>query len=176
MKLVIIISVLFFTIWSVFNAFLLGYIPIEFIPEKINSFKSPQSIASLGDSASILDSFFSSFALILGLIAVLMQGRELKASTAAQTEQAVALTEQIKQQQESNRVGAYTARLQFLLSGADRIDLKITQLVVEVETISDLQKKAEKWDLIKNLRNKELKYRDEAMGINETIKSQLDEV
>ena len=105
-----------------------------------------------------------------------MQGRELKASTAAQTEQAVALTEQIKQQQESNRVGAYTARLQFLLSGADRIDLKITQLVVEVETISDLQKKAEKWDLIKNLRNKELKYRDEAMGTNETIKSQLDEV
>ena len=105
-----------------------------------------------------------------------MQGRELKASTAAQTEQAVALTEQIKQQQESNRVGAYTACLQFLLSGADRIDLKITQLVVEVETISDLQKKAEKWDLIKNLRNKELKYRDEAMGINETIKSQLDEV
>ena len=73
-------------------------------------------------------------------------------------------------------MGAYTARLQFLLSGADRIDLKITQLVVEVETISDLQKKAEKWDLIKNLRNKELKYRDEAMGINETIKSQLDEV
>ncbi|MDG1249746.1 MAG: hypothetical protein P8O75_03845 [Gammaproteobacteria bacterium] len=58
MKLVIIISVLFFTIWAVFNAFLLGYIPIEFIPEKINSFKSPQSIASLGDSASILDSFF----------------------------------------------------------------------------------------------------------------------
>lgn len=105
-----------------------------------------------------------------------MQGLELKASTAAQTEQAVALTEQIKQQQESNRVGAYTACLQFLLSGADRIDLKITQLVVEVETISDLQKKAEKWDLIKNLRNKELKYRDEAMGINETIKSQLDEV
>jgi len=105
-----------------------------------------------------------------------MQGWELKASTAAQTEQAVALTEQIKQQQESNRVGAYTARLQFLLSGADRIDLKITQLVVEVETISDLQKKAEKWDLIKNLRNKELKYRDEAMGTNETIKSQLDEV
>ena len=73
-------------------------------------------------------------------------------------------------------MGAYTARLQFLLSGADRIDLKITQLVVEVETISDLQKKAEKWDLIKNLHNKELKYRDEAMGINETIKSQLDEV
>ena len=80
----------------------------------------------------------------MGLIAVLMQGLELKASTAAQTEQAVALTEQIKQQQESNRVGAYTACLQFLLSGADRIDLKITQLVVEVETISDLQKKSRK--------------------------------
>ena len=176
MKLALIVAVVFMTIWAIFNAFLLGYVPVEFVPQKLTSLKSPESIASLGDSAAIIDSLFSSLALALGIIAVLMQGRELRASTNAQTEQAVALSDQIKQQQESNRLGAYTARLQFLLTASDRMDYKITSLVNEANSNSDPLEKAEKWKLIKNLRNKEVSYRNEAEGIDDAIKSLLNKI
>ena len=173
MKKTLFLAFVFVAIWAAFNAYLLGIVPLSYVPEEIIRLSQPTSTASLGDSAAIIDSLFSSIALALGLIAVLMQGKELREATKAQSDQAISLAKQLQYQENLNRLGAYSARLQYLLSEADRIDSKITELVNNVDTISDKDEKSKKWQLIKNLRAKEISYREEATEIDVIIKEQL---
>ena len=60
------------------------------LPYSLRSLNFPASTANLGQSFSVLDGLLSSLAIILGLIAIIMQG---------------------KQQTDANVIGAYAARM-----------------------------------------------------------------
>jgi len=166
----------FFLLWVSLAAFLLGYIPPEYLLENIRQLALPKSTTDLGDSLAILDGIFTSIAIILGLIAILLQGKELKESTKAQTEQAHSLSIQIDQQNASNILGAYSARLQFLLTEVERLEGQIDKLVNQASEEKDKEKKSEKWEIIKNSRSMQISYRKQAKEIDEKIKGLLNSI
>lgn len=173
MKKALFLVIIFVCLWVTFNAYLLDFFPKEYLPRVFAKITLPNNAATLGDSAAVLESLFSSIALALSLIAIFLQGKELKTAAEAQTDQAISLSKQLKQQENSNKIVAYSARLQYLLSESDRLDLKINELVSQIDRISDKQEKEEIWRLIKNLRNKEVNLRKEAGSIDELIRTQL---
>lgn len=174
MRIVVLLTfLLFFLLWAALAAFLTGYIPIEHLPENLRHLTLPSSTDDLGDSLAILDGLFTSIAIVLGLIAILLQGKELKESTKAQTDQAYALSMQIKQQHSANCLGAYSARLQFLLTQDDRLEQQIDKLVTEVRNEQNAESKAEKWKIIKNSRNLQCAYREQARDIDSKIQNLL---
>jgi hypothetical protein len=117
--------------WLALGSFLLGHTLIEGFVLKL-----PESTAELGDSAGILNGLFSSLAVVLALVAVLLQGKDLKESTAAQNAQAQslaeqlenqkrvtkAIVEQLEQQQISNRIMLFQAQQQYHVSEMERMD------------------------------------------------------
>ena len=87
MKLVVLcISITIFSSWVILSWVLLGHADISWLTLSL-----PKTTSEFGDSVGILNGLFSAFAVVLALVAVLLQGRELKASTKAQNEQADAL-------------------------------------------------------------------------------------
>lgn len=70
-----------------------GLISNEWLPEALLQLELPNSFAGVGEAMTTLDGLFSSIAIVLGLIAILFQEKELKASTDAQALQAKALTQ-----------------------------------------------------------------------------------
>lgn len=60
----------------------------------------PTTTAEFGDSIGILNGLFSSIAVLLALVAVLLQSKELKAATDAQNDQAKALQAQVESQKD----------------------------------------------------------------------------
>jgi len=72
--------ILFLGLWLFFIAYLAGYIPTYFFPQNFSNLTLPATTTQLGDSLSILDGIFTSIAILLGLIAILLQGKELKES------------------------------------------------------------------------------------------------
>ena len=95
--LIILISLTLFTSWLLLSYFLLGHMDASWLQVKL-----PESTAELGDSLGILNGLFSALAVVLALVAVLLQGRELRASTKAQNEQAEALKAQLIHQEKIN--------------------------------------------------------------------------
>jgi len=164
---------MFLLMWLCLLAYLTGYIPQDLVPANLTKLTLPTSTTQLGDSLAVLDGLFTSIAIVLGLVAILLQGRELKESTKAQTEQAHSLSIQIGQQEASNRLGAFGARLQFLLTEADRLDTQVDSLIQQVETESDTDKKTELWNIIKNSRNKQSEHRNQAKEIDGKIQMLL---
>ena len=167
---------MFLFVWFVYILYLTGYIPEEQIPDKFTQLKLPKTTAELGDSLALIDSLFASVALVLGLVAILIQGKELKASTKAQTSQAKTLELQIKQQQDSNLLGAYSVRQTFLLSDCERLNNQIESLVSQELKETNTEKKSELWKLIKNSRNKERKQREESKKIDANIENLLNKI
>ncbi len=94
-------------VWISFAAFLIGALQPDWLPEPMLSLSKPSSLADFGQAFSALDGLVSSFALMLGLIAVVMQ---------------------TKQSADSNAIGALTARLQFLLAEGERLEEQIQSL------------------------------------------------
>jgi hypothetical protein len=166
----------FLLLWIGLAAFLTGYIPAEYLPENFRQLTLPKSTTDLGDSLAILDGVFTSIAMVLGLIAILLQGKELKESTKAQTEQAHSLSIQINQQNSSNILGAYAARLQFLLTEVERLEEQIDKLLKEVKTEKIDEKKNEKWQIIKNSRDLQINYRDQTKEIDNKIQELLNSI
>jgi len=166
----------FLLLWVGLAVFLTGYISTEYLPENLRQLTLPKSTADLGDSLAILDGVFTSIAIVLGLVAILLQGKELKESTKAQTEQAHSLSIQINQQNSSNILGAYAARLQFLLTEVGRLEEQIDKLVTQANSEDDCEKKNEKWKIIKNSRNLQISYRDQAKEIDSKIQDLLNSI
>ena len=77
------------------------------------------------------------------------------------------------QQDHSNRLSAYTARLQFLTSEITRLETMIEKLLVEVETIQNGEAKSEKWDVIRNSRSLFTSYKTQAREIDQQIQDLL---
>lgn len=137
----------------------------------------PASAQALGDSLAILDGLFTSIAIVLGLVAILFQGKELKASTEAQTLQAEALSKQITQQEASNKLGAYSARLQFLSSEIEHMENRVPDMVLKAESLKQSNKSddaSEQWKLIKNTRAKIERFRKQANEIDTHIQTLLE--
>ncbi len=87
------LSLLLLGFWLFLSYFFLGHVKIEWL-----SLALPKTTAEFGDSIGTLNGLFSSIAVILALVAVLLQGKGLKASTKAQHEQADALKQQLENQ------------------------------------------------------------------------------
>jgi hypothetical protein len=166
-------SLLFICLWLLFGAYLLGIYHPVWLSKDIESLVKPKSMAELGESFSTLGSLLSAIAVVIGLLAVLLQGSELRQTTVAQVEQSKALTHQLMQQEHSNRLSAYAARLQFLTSEMTRLETMIEKLLFEVEKLPGGETKSEKWDVIKNSRNLFTSYKNQAKEIDEQIQALL---
>jgi hypothetical protein len=94
-------------LWLVFAIVLLGGYRPDWLPVQFLKLDLPKTTADLGQSFSFLDGLLSSLALMLGLYAIVIQ---------------------IRQQFVSNAIGAYSVRLQFLLTECDRLESQIQRL------------------------------------------------
>jgi len=174
MKTTFIFLLLFIGLWLLLGAYLTTALPIaEYLPKAITNLTLPKTTTELGDSLAILDGIFSSLAIVLALVAIIFQSKELKESTKAQTEQARALSSQLNQQNEANKLTAYTARLQFLLGEMDRLGLDIDRLFQELDGMFESDKKRKKQEILDNTIEKRRRYRDEAENINVLLSNQL---
>lgn len=174
---VALVFMVFVLLWLISIALFSGIIPLTWLPESLSKLVLPSSFDGLGNAMATLDGLFSSIAIVLGLIAILFQGRELKASTDAQTLQAVALTKQIAQQEASNKLGACSARLQFLLAEIEHLENKVPAMLTQKDALEkqgDKEALTKQWDLIKNTRAKQKRYRDQACDIDKQIQALLD--
>ncbi|MDQ6962581.1 MAG: hypothetical protein Q9M28_08650 [Mariprofundaceae bacterium] len=156
MRLLIAIIALFVIgIWVFLAYFLMGEINIPHI-----SLALPKSTESFSNSTTFLTGLLSSFSVILGLIAVLLQGKELKESTSAQRAQATALekqsesqqkvlasqldrseamVKQLEQQATANRILILQAKQQYDSSEVSRMDSILNQLKVkDIKTTNNL--------------------------------------
>lgn len=136
---IFLITLTIFSSWIGLGGLLLGYIDFEGMKLGL-----PTNTAEFGDSTNVLNGLFSSFAVVLALVAVLLQGRELKESTKAQNEQAEALkkqlvhqqeltkaelirsqaiVDQLKQQQTANQILLLQAQLQYHTGEISRMDI-----------------------------------------------------
>ena len=150
------ISVLVALVLSTWGAVLVVATGLVPLPTFLAGLELPTSLAGLGDALAITDGIFTTMAITLGLVAILLQGRELKASTDANAEQAKALWLQMKQTQEANRLNAMTARLQFLTSDNDRLEMQVARLKTQIEGLGEPEndsdggtKRSELWDILK---------------------------
>lgn len=167
----------FVGLWLGLMAFLTGSMPMTWLPTGFSSLELPKTTDALGNSLTILDGLFTSVAIVLGLVAILFQGKELKASTDAQTLQAEALSLQIKQQEASNKLGAYSARLQFLSSEIEHMENRVPDMVNKAEFLKQSNKQddtSKQWELIKNTRTKIERFRKQANEIDTHIQSLLE--
>lgn len=119
------VTVFFVGLWVCANLYLLGIVTIESFPTKLTP---PVNTAEYGDSLGILNGLFSAVAIVFALIAVLLQGKELKESTSAQYNQALTMQDQLDSQKRSIRLNILAVRLQYLLSEAARTDTIINNI------------------------------------------------
>lgn len=106
-RLLLLAALLAVGLWTAFAAFLVGAIDVSWLPDPLSGLAKPTSLSDFGQAFTALDGLVSSFALLLGLIAVVMQTR---------------------QNAQANTIGALTARLQFLLAEAARLEQQIQVL------------------------------------------------
>lgn len=163
---IIISTLLFLSLWILSSLYYIGVIEIPFLTLKL-----PNSTAELGDSMGLLNGLFSSITVVLALIAIIYQNKELRDSTKAQDEQALALNKQLLQQQKyseiqlekqqiSNKIIALAARQKFIISEANRLS----------ETIIELHGSFEQKELFNNCVYKKSRLREEANKIDEDMK------
>lgn len=96
-------------LWFVFATVLLGYAP-GWLPERFARLERPSSLADFGQAFTLFDGLISSLALMLAIVAVLIQ---------------------VKQNTDANVIGALTARLQFLLADYERLDRQIGEYIAK---------------------------------------------
>lgn len=149
----------FMLLWGLLAALLVGYLPLEALSSAglpatlvsaLQKIELPTSTAALGDSMAVLDGLLSSVAIMLGLVAVLLQGRELRASNEAQREQAENLARQLKMQKRSNDINAYATAMQALQWDAERLEKVVGRLSNEIKLLTDPEAKAKKEQIRKN--------------------------
>ena len=132
--------------WLAFAAILLGTYQPSWLPTAFHSLAKPSSLADFGQAFSVFDGLVSSLALMLGLIAVVIQA---------------------KKSADSNVIGAFSARLQYLLADCDRLEQKIQEL-----------KGSGKFDsnLFNNMVDKKKRQLDEEKSIGEKVRKLLEKV
>ena len=145
-KLLIFALVLATFMWLAFAAILLGAYQPSWLPAIFLNLTKPNSLADFGQAFSALDGLISSFALMLGLIAVVIQ---------------------TKQSADSNVIGAFSARLQYLLADSDRLEQQIQSLKMSGSYEPSL---------FNNMVEKKKQQLDEAKSIDEKIRKLLNQI
>ncbi|WP_415878129.1 hypothetical protein [Methylomonas sp. TEB] len=172
MKLVVLVlSLLLLGSWLLLSYVLFGQVHISWLKLAL-----PKTTAEFGDSIGILNGLFSALAVVLALVAVLLQGKELRASTEAQNEQANALRaqlihqekinseqlkrsqtmlDQLQQQQIANRAIILQAQQQYHASEVARMDALLEKLEGNHEKAdlfnNSVSKKKEHLNNLKNI-------------------------
>ncbi len=174
------VALLVALVLSTWGAVLLVATGLAPLPTFLEGMELPTTLAGLGDALAITDGIFTTMAITLGLIAILLQGRELKASTDANAEQAKALWLQMKQTQEANRLNAMTARLQFLTSDNERLERQVARLHSQIAGLGKAEndsdggtKRTELWDILKASDEMRRKQVTQARHISSEIESVL---
>ncbi len=163
-------------VWLAYISMMVGIIPQ---PEFL-ALTKPDKFSELGDSLAAIDGLFTAIAILLGLVAILLQGRELQASTEAQTEQAMALKEQMQQQETSNRLNAYTARLQYLIADNERLERQAANVKGQIDNFGPYDKGTPReedltklWDILKATQERRKRQNLEVSEIDAKIKKLL---
>jgi opacity protein-like surface antigen len=143
-KLLLLAALIALTLWTAFAAFLVGAVDPGWLPDKLSDLSRPTSLSDFGQAFTALDGLVSSFALLLGLIAVVMQ---------------------IRQSADSNVIGAFTARLQYLLTEAARLEQQIQALKARRGGFERC--------LFDNMVVKKKRLLDEAAQVDETLRGLL---
>ena len=163
------IAALVVGLWCLLTLYLLGHISTDYIALEL-----PKTMAELGDSVGLLNGILSSAAVVLALVAVLLQGKELKKSTEAQNEQASALknqidgqqqalnalTNQLKEQQKANQITALQAQQNYHLAELSRMDKVL-------DSMSQSKKRDD--ELFNNSFNKKNRHKNELENISKKI-------
>lgn len=119
--------------WVIFAMFLLGTFPP---PTLLANLSLPKSAADFGQAMGAVDGILSSIALVLGLLAVLIQ---------------------VRQTADANLIGALSARSEFLRAKCDELESNIQKLKLK----GDYNEK-----LFNNMVNKKKELGDEAKEID----------
>lgn len=135
--------VVFVAIWIALGGYLVGLYEVPWVTELLPSLTLPKSTAELGDSYGILGILLSSVALILALAAILVQSRH---------------------QIDSNIIGAFSTRQQFLLTECTRLEIAIKELKSNYEYDEKL---------FKNMVSKKSRFLEEANQIDKKLKDLL---
>ena len=143
-KLLLLAALIALTLWTAFAAFLIGAADPGWMPDKLSALSKPTSLSDFGQAFTALDGLVSSFALLLGLIAVVMQTR---------------------QSADSNVIGAFTARLQYLLAEAARLEQQIQSLKARRGCFDRC--------LFDNMVGKKKRLLEEAAHVDETLRCLL---
>ena len=143
-KLLLLAALMAVALWTAFAAFLVGAVDPQWLPNGLSSLSRPTSLSDFGQAFTALDGLVSSFALLLGLIAVVMQTR---------------------QSADSNVIGAFTARLQYLLAEAARLEQQIQALKARRGGFERC--------LFDNMVGKKKRLLDEAAHVDETLRRLL---
>lgn len=143
MKKVLLISSFFaVVIWLAFGSMLLGLYQPSWLPSSFLKLGRPTTLSDFGQAFSALEGLLSSFALMLGLIAIVVQ---------------------VKQNSDSNIIGAFAARQQFLLAEYERLDGQIAKYVAT--------NSGPNYDkvLVQNMTNKRKERLDESRVIDQKL-------
>ena len=143
-RLLLLAALLAVGLWTAFAAFLVGAIDVSWLPDPLSGLAKPTSLSDFGQAFTALDGLVSSFALLLGLIAVVMQTR---------------------QNAQANTIGALTARLQFLLAEAARLEQQIQSLKARRGCLDRC--------LFDNMVGKKKRLLEEAAQVDETLRRLL---
>ena len=106
-KIAVILVAVSVALWITFAAFLLGKYSPAWLPTAFAHLSLPKTSADFGQSFTALEGLLSSMALALGLLAILIQ---------------------VRQTADSNIIGAFAVRQQFLLADCDRLEQHIQSL------------------------------------------------
>lgn len=134
-------------LWLVFAAVLLGMYRPAWLPNAFSTLTIPTSLSDFGQAFSAFEGIISSFALMLGLIAVLIQ---------------------VKQNTDSNVIGATSARQQFLLAEYNRLDNQIADHIAKNTGKPTYDK-----NLISNMSNKRAERLADLKKVDEDLKKLL---
>ncbi len=143
-KLLLLAALIAVALWTAFASFLVGAVDPGWLPDGLSGLSRPTSLSDFGQAFTALDGLVSSFALLLGLIAVVMQTR---------------------QSADSNVIGAFTARLQYLLAEAARLEQQIQALKARRGGFDRC--------LFDNMVGKKKRLLEEAAHVDETLRCLL---
>jgi hypothetical protein len=132
--------------WATFAAVLLGIYKPSWMPAEFLKLSLPISAADFGQAFSALEGLLSAFALIVGLIAILIQTR---------------------QNADSNVIGAFTARQVFLLADCVRLEESIQAIKRSGKPQAAL---------FNNMVEKKMRQYAEVEAIDEKLKALLDKL
>ena len=83
-RLLLLAALMAVALWTAFASFLVGAVDPGWLPDGLSGLSRPTSLSDFGQAFTALDGLVSSFAILLGLIAVVMQTRQSADSVSVQ--------------------------------------------------------------------------------------------